>query len=1097
MMGNDSPNLEEVRENVNVNRKKQRLNQVVDKLSVRQSSGDSDETDTAATGRSPTERPTASPCDLPTARISMVDIWRHMTDLPPSESPGKMDPENPGQKTYQEAHGSQNVPSLGYVGETQTDAALQRTKPRPPRLSMLGRSAVMPQYSLQSGGSLEEPPAEHPDTMVTHQLRIPTQEPQSYESSHSLDPRGCPNIKSPKSPKKREYQSEECGLISLHEKSPARETMFRSRSSEEFLDYGMETGAQPQDPQLHAEGIESQRKEGDWQKVLSISDKDPVTGKQSVPFYWHFKQKAKEESNLAVKTYWLRRYSDSHLPVGPEDLTVKQALRSRSTGDTGGEGESTVWFRQSRSTESEDSTTGKPRDGSGGTSSASSSDEQNVSSKRLKLKKYLQTRYQLSLEEPTRPSTPRQSTDTDDVFSDRATEGASPRSSRESPDVETVSPTTSDSEADGKDGGKRHKQHHITIKVEPVSPCEIDPETPGNVFPPTPAFLFASPTVAAPQSAPGGICTPSVFQFPPLPSSLRRRTVSENIILRSPLISSLSDESQLGTDISEMHIGSTPVHSQGHGLSDSHVKSKVLGRSEVLEGGLEEKGRDSPSHGKPTRRSPPPEDRGNVPELVYPGSVPVRGFHTSESLPSIQHFIPHHSLPGMAFQGGNLMGFPERPPQSLMPPSSPHPSMPTYSIAMPVPGQTWALDSSLMSPHGLGQLSPPQMPRSPLRKTESGSPHTSRHSSPHQDPPHSKPSKNSPIALIPGLAGDHRVLTQDSTTKYLCPICGQLFPSYNYLANHMVNHLPSETVSKGPGDNNKVHLCKVCNRSFSRSDMLTRHMRLHTGIKPYECRMCGQEFSRSDHLHTHLRTHTGEKPYKCPQCPYAAPRRDMITRHMRIHMKTWSRRGRRSSSTGSGSSDLQKSSVSSLDSIEEGQQHRGPSESSVDSLESELSPHQQHSLTSLDSTESSEGYRSRNWSMESGESYESGSSPHSLKLWSSSSQEDSVDAYPSPLKSRSWSSSSVFDSMDVGHPMLGSHQMQQRSMSLTSIESAETDVTQLSSGRDSYSPDMQASPASPASPAQRPSPAMKEDSLSPPGAQDSSKSSLSGDDGTP
>ena len=51
-------------------------------------------------------------------------------------------------------------------------------------------------------------------------------------------------------------------------------------------------------------------------------------------------------------------------------------------------------------------------------------------------------------------------------------------------------------------------------------------------------------------------------------------------------------------------------------------------------------------------------------------------------------------------------------------------------------------------------------------------------------------------------------LLRDPNLTYMCPVCGQLFPSYNYLANHMVNHLPSETVIKGPGEN-KLHLCKV------------------------------------------------------------------------------------------------------------------------------------------------------------------------------------------------------------------------------------------------------------------------------------------------
>ncbi|XP_063411161.1 zinc finger protein Gfi-1b-like [Mytilus trossulus] len=135
----------------------------------------------------------------------------------------------------------------------------------------------------------------------------------------------------------------------------------------------------------------------------------------------------------------------------------------------------------------------------------------------------------------------------------------------------------------------------------------------------------------------------------------------------------------------------------------------------------------------------------------------------------------------------------------------------------------------------------------------------------------------------------HHRRTLSDSDAYSCPVCNQVFFSYDSLAKHMVKHLGTETVPHGD-NNNKGHYCSVCNRSFSRSDMLTRHMRLHTGIKPYECSDCGQQFSRSDHLKTHERTHTGEKPYRCNLCPYTACRRDMITRHMRTHYKNAGKR---------------------------------------------------------------------------------------------------------------------------------------------------------------------------------------------------------------
>ena len=182
--------------------------------------------------------------------------------------------------------------------------------------------------------------------------------------------------------------------------------------------------------------------------------------------------------------------------------------------------------------------------------------------------------------------------------------------------------------------------------------------------------------------------------------------------------------------------------------------------------------------------------------------------------------------------------------------------------------------------------------------------------------------------------------------------------------------------------------------------MLTRHMRLHTGLKPYECHVCSQVFSRSDHLHTHLRTHTGEKPYKCPQCPYAAPRRDMITRHMRIHMKHWSRRRRGS---------LSHSSLSSVESLDQSRmnEHRDRSLSSIDSLESDPSSYRHTSLTSTES-DTLGGSKGRHWSETSAESYEGSDLPlpsssagrlSSPYTWSV----DSSESYPSPRKSHSWS----------------------------------------------------------------------------------------------
>lgn len=280
---------------------------------------------------------------------------------------------------------------------------------------------------------------------------------------------------------------------------------------------------------------------------------------------------------------------------------------------------------------------------------------------------------------------------------------------------------------------------------------------------------------------------------------------------------------------------------------------------------------------------------------------------------------------------------------------------------------------------------------------------------------------------------------------YICPLCGQGFVAYDNLAKHMAKHLPTETVrSVKMGVESKLHYCKVCDRAFSRSDMLTRHMRLHTGIKPYECKVCGQVFSRSDHLNTHQRTHTGEKPYKCPQCPYAACRRDMITRHMRIHRKHPVRKPSSQSpltldNTGSPTASVDSPEPVRSLSVSSQSPNRPPnlrntsvtSVTSVDSLESD-GKSRHCSLSSTQSLESSTSQRgSRNWSSASYDSMESHGSINKGS-WASTSTE-SMD-WLSPH--RKWSTASM-ESMDSPFSPVGTQRFNR--WSLASQDSKETE----------------------------------------------------------
>ncbi len=707
--------------------------------------------------------------------------------------------------------------------------------------------------------------------------------------------------------------------------------------------------------------------------------------KQTVPFFWHFTSTKK--TNLNVKNYWLRRYSDSHLPNEPEDLSIKSSVRSRSTGDSVNEECSVKPSPRSRSTGDSVSDYWLDKGDSVGDESAllvtqAPPSTTSVMTKRIKLKKYLQNRYQLSQDS-------RQSSEGDDVFGSKG--GEDTEACREGETAQTVSPVggrTSPKERQIGDSSPTQRRHPITIKVEPVSPCASDtegePDTPGNVFLTSPSMM--SPVFLSP-SLPFSPGTPvfrsrHIFQFP-TPGSYHVPHLSSPPDKISPQRSTLSETCDI-TDYSQTFRSRSVERSaeRQEELRGRQLLEEPVRRRAISEGGL-----------PVSPRLPLPSSASSVPVSPnLPQTFMSQGYHTSSQSHATDFLMSSLPIPSTSSTQHSPPGPENRP--NAMPPS----------------GKSDKMVKQVMD---LGNMAH--------------------------------------IIEQPG---------GDTTMTYICPMCQQMFPSYNYLANHMVNHLPSETVTKGPGDT-KVHLCKVCNRSFSRSDMLTRHMRLHTGIKPYECRICGQVFSRSDHLHTHMRTHTGEKPYKCPQCPYAAPRRDMITRHMRIHMKQLSRRGRRNSSTGSGSSDMRKSSMSSVESDD--QLRSSLSVSSMDSVELETSP-QRVSLASTsgdsrgDSLETDASMTSaHNWSLtsqESGDSIDSRSSrssPHirRIRYWSTASME-SIDSPSAPR-----SSTSVFDSLE--EPLYSSSSSSRRSMSVTSADSVETECTQLSVSRDSFSPDVQAS----------------------------------------
>lgn len=404
--------------------------------------------------------------------------------------------------------------------------------------------------------------------------------------------------------------------------------------------------------------------------------------------------------------------------------------------------------------------------------------------KRLKLKKYLQTRYQMSQDRL------HQSSDTDDVFMERvstpnpsapsvtsAAEVSEPKDlSTRSQTVATTEPVSGDGERTGELG--RESGRYVARLQESSDPATFCPYSERGQFQipacELPHLVKQEPT--SPGIVPSGT---SVFVFPPaLPSR------HESMAWYQPI----------------RHQSTSPVPSpMSSGTSESYHPSTSF---------------------RPFFQPSPFSGE----EILYPAAR-MRMTHASASDVSPVYLQRACSL-AISTDVSPLMT------TEVLPSTPPH----RHTIAGPE-----VMSSSLPA----GHLS---LAESAAHRSQSGSQWHQRQ-----------------------LRGRRLSSGSEDLANFTCPMCSVVFPSYRHLADHMADHVtaspPPPPAESGEGEAagseaggsagpKAVHLCPICQRSFSRGDMLTRHVRLHTGIRPYECTLCSQVSKSVVTIHCYLKSNT-------------------------------------------------------------------------------------------------------------------------------------------------------------------------------------------------------------------------------------------------
>ena len=84
--------------------------------------------------------------------------------------------------------------------------------------------------------------------------------------------------------------------------------------------------------------------------------------------------------------------------------------------------------------------------------------------------------------------------------------------------------------------------------------------------------------------------------------------------------------------------------------------------------------------------------------------------------------------------------------------------------------------------------------------------------------------------------------------------------------------------------------CKVCNKLYATKGILQTHMRLHTGLRPYECNTCKRSFPQKSNLLAHVKSAhkhdtNSKKQYQCDICHRWYTRKEALKAHKNVCKK--------------------------------------------------------------------------------------------------------------------------------------------------------------------------------------------------------------------